>query len=101
MTIGVLDQGRAAEAPDAVHFLLRSLDRERLLSELLPASIRRAQDVQGEAWHRAGAAPSHLPGPGALVPVAARLCHPPSATSRVLRHRSLPALAALLPRHAA
>src|SRR5438270_7964412 len=86
---------------DALPVLLRSLDLERVLPELLPAPICRPQDVHRLASHRARAAPDDLPRPGRLVSVPPRIRHPPSAAPRVLRHATRSALAPLLPRCAA
>src|SRR4051812_45005920 len=89
---------RALEAPHVVRLLCRALDRERFLSELLPAPLRRAPHVHHVAADRAGAALPPLPRAGPVVPVAPRLRDPPPAAPRILRHGTRSTLAVLLPR---
>src|ERR1700730_2450168 len=78
----------APRTQDDLRHLCCALDRQRLLPELLPAPLRGAPHLHGEPAHRALTAPAHLPSSGCLVPLAARLRHPPPPAPRLLRHRA-------------
>src|SRR5262249_10507098 len=64
--------------------------------QLLPASVRGASDVHRVSAGGARAPPPHLPRPGPVVPLAARVRDPPPRASRVLGYGAGSALARVL-----
>src|SRR5437588_1750573 len=92
---------RAKETLHDLRVFLRTLARQRFLSEPVPAPVRRASDVHDEAAGGARAPSARLPGAGPLVSIAARVRDPAPAASCIFRYRARPSLAPVLPQRPA
>src|SRR5690606_22706686 len=72
--------------------LRRSLDAQHLLSDVLPAPLRRTPHVHADSWLGALLPPVHVPDPRFVVLESPRLRHPTPHAPRLLGHREGPAL---------